>query len=135
MGTVLIPKRTNPQDWLQFVALDFGLRVVVLVCSALGILLLTLTIDYVPWIESDLKQHGRTVAVSSEFICTAVGIEIVNAIVINQVFFAPKNVDVWRKMQRFFRHPRVTILVWVTGSLLFVNPMYSFTRNNNHLTT
>lgn len=129
---LFIPKRTNYGDWVQFVALDFSLRVVVMICSAIGILVLTLTIDYVPWVKSGLKQHGKDIALSSGYISIAVGLEIVNAIIINRVFFSPLHVDMWKKVRVFFTQPRVIVLTWVIATDLFINPMYSFTIDNSH---
>jgi len=128
---VFIPKRTNYSDWVQFVALDFSLRVVVMICSAIGILVLTLTIDYVPWVESDLKQYGKDIAWSSGYISVAVGLEVINALVINRLFFAPLHVDMWKKVRVFFTQPRVIVLAWVIATDLFINPMYSFTSDNS----
>jgi hypothetical protein len=56
-----VPEGTDYFDWLNFIALDFGVRLVVMISTAVAVLILVLTIDFCPWIHNSLHQHGQDV--------------------------------------------------------------------------
>jgi hypothetical protein len=126
----LIPKETNHADWLNFIALDFGVRIIVMIASALGILLLVLTIDCAPWIDNALRQHGHEIERNAGFLLLAVIFEMINAIIINYVFFLPWKIDVGEKVRYVFDNPRFAGLTVFIGTCLFINPIYAFTEDN-----
>lgn len=128
----LIPKRVNYDDLQQFVALDFGLRILVMISTAIGVLVMTLTIDYSWWIDNKLRRSGEAVTINSIYLCVAIVLEIINAFIINEVYFKPQKLSIWKKTLQFFvSSPRTALLSWILAAILFINPIYSFTRGNH----
>lgn len=127
----IIPKGTDDQDWVNFIALDFGVRVVVMIASSFGMLLLLITIDYVPWIDNGLRQTSKAeISQNSTFLLVAVSLEAVNALLMDQWFFRHLQINVMDKVKNCFSNLRFSVLVVLIGTLLFLNPVYAFTTNN-----
>jgi hypothetical protein len=89
LPSIFIPAGTNHQDWLNFISLDFGVRVVVMISSSFGMLLSLLTIDNCPWISNDSRQHSKQeMTRNSLYLNLAVVLEFLNAILMDQLFFS-----------------------------------------------
>ena len=80
-----------------FIGLEFGLRCTVFVSTGVAILLLSLTIDFVPWVHNSLRRAGAEIALNSELLVAAVAFEVVNASAMNYVYFKPSKVSVPQK--------------------------------------
>lgn len=126
-----VPKDTNYQDWLDFFAVDFGIRVIVMISTGVGISLLLITIQFVPWIDSGLEEErDRDIWKSVQFILVAVVLEGVNAWAMNVLFFKRQQADVMEKTLRLFQDARFALIVVIIAVNLFINPIYAWTNDN-----
>jgi hypothetical protein len=125
-----VPEGTDYFDWLNFIALDFGVRLVVMISTAVAVLLLVLTIDFCPWIHNSLHQHGQDVIKSSIYLTLAAIFEVINATIINFYFFRPLKIDLFLKIKMAFGNIKFAVLVIAIGTSLFINIVYTFTENN-----
>eukprot|EP01038_Epipyxis_sp_PR26KG_P015105 gene15105-20323_t len=75
------------KDWMSFVSLDFGIRLVVLLSSAVGIILLLLSIQYIPWVSNSLKEDPIGLEKTIYYIALAVALELINVFAMNYLFF------------------------------------------------
>jgi hypothetical protein len=128
-GTFL-PCGLNQQDWLCFIALDFGIRCTVMVATGVGIGLLMIVIAYTPWITNSLKLDQYQLRRSIEFILLAVVLEIINAVAMNHMFFSKNGMDVISKVSRCFAQRRFFFVACMLAAGLLMNPVYAFTTNN-----
>jgi hypothetical protein len=128
-GTFL-PCGLNQQDWLCFIALDFGIRCTVMVATGVGIGLLMIVIAYTPWITNSLKLDQNQLRRSIEFILLAVVLEIINAVAMNHMFFSKNGMDVISKVSRCFAQRRFFFVACILAAGLLMNPVYAFTTNN-----
>jgi hypothetical protein len=129
----LMPQGTNYEDWINFIALDFGVRVVVMITSSFGILILLVTIDYVPWIDNDLRQQtSLQIGRNAGYLMIAVSLEAINAFLMNELFFKSLKINVVEKVKNCFSNIRFAVLVVFIGTQLFLNPVYAFTTKNSY---
>lgn len=130
--SIFVPRDTDAQDWLAFVALDFGIRVVVMVTCAVGMLLLVLTIDECYWIDNALHQGRHARALSSIYIIISVILELCNAYAMNRIFFVPLKVNVYEKVLNVFNDRRFATISSLTAACLLLIPVYAFTTDNEY---
>ena len=128
-GSILV-RGTNHKDWLCFICLDFGVRCSIMICAGIAIALLLLLIAYVPWIDNSLKQEGYGLKLSMAFISLAVVMELINAYIMNQIFFVPQGLSVVQKVRHCFSQPRFAFISMIVAANLFINPMYAFATEN-----
>jgi hypothetical protein len=126
----LIQPGLSHSDWLHFIGLEFGIRCVVMVSSCLAILFLFLVIDFVPWVHNSLKSSGREAVLSTELLLVAAVLELINAYIMNKVYFSPNDVSVPDKVKQCFSSPKFAFIAFVSTAILFINPVFVFTTNN-----
>lgn len=133
LRNALIPLHTNLQDWIDFIALDFGVRVVVMIATTAGMATLLLVVQTASWLSSSLQEdsladYGQSIL----FIFIATALEVINAWAMNRLFFAKQGVDVLEKTKRIFQDDRFAIMVIIIGTNLFINPIYAYTEDNSY---
>eukprot|EP01039_Chlorochromonas_danica_P003445 gene3446-3774_t len=129
---LFIPYQTNCQDWLEFIALDFGVRVVVMISSAVSMSILLLTVQTVSWVSSDLQGSLDRCWRAIVYIIVAALMEAGNAWIMNHLFFAKNRADVIQKTVQIFRDDRFAILSVIFAVNLLINPIYVFTKDNSY---
>ena len=127
-GTMM-PSNTDMYDWLHFISLDFGVRIVVMISTGIGMLILLLTLDLCEWTSSYLKQSGKKITHVSVLIIIAVVLEVLNAAAIG-TFFCKRGIHVSQKVQHCFSDMRYAMFTILFGADLFMNPVYSFSTDN-----
>jgi hypothetical protein len=129
----LIPKHTNFEDWLDFITLDFGVRVVVMISTAIGIMILLITVEYIPWIHNGLQQDNRNrMWTSCSFIMIAVIMELLNTYLMNQYFFKSMQADIWHLTAQCFQDIKFQVIVFIITVNLFINPLYAWTDDDQY---
>lgn len=130
----LIPDETDFEDWLEFIALDYGVRFVVMVAAAAAIGFLLLVVTFVPWVDNALADDDDNMhaelTYSLLFIGLALVIELLNALIINRMFFAVRRVDVLKKVLHCFEDIRFAVMVLIFATNLFINPVYVWSKDN-----
>ena len=112
------------QHWQRQVACDFGFRCCIMVSTALGILLLLLSVDYVPWVSNtSLQDTNQTLVI---FLLLAVVLELVNAGLMVHFYFLPQGCDVLSLVTEAFDDVRFSLICCVAGGVLFINPIVAF---------
>lgn len=115
------------EDWLDFVCLDFGLRVFIEITSGISMLLFFLLIDYLPYAHYELKEtSGSDIGVTTLFIALAVVIELISAFLMNHYFFIPKNKHIRKVVDNSFRNYKFGFLVFVVCAMELINPLDAF---------
>jgi hypothetical protein len=109
---VLMPNGTDRNDWLEFISLDFGIRCTVMIVSSVGMLLLLLVIDYVPWVTNMLSQSGYTAAHTFLLILVSVVLETINAWLMHVLYFKKLQLHVFHRVHRCM-YERQTIFFWL----------------------
>jgi len=128
----LSPYGLNCKDWQNFVALDFGIRFLILVASGLNITITLLTIAWSPWIENSLKETGIQLEYTLLYISISVVVEIGNVILLNRLFFKPRQLDIKAMLKQCFQEVRFAFITTIIASVLFINPVYAFTTGNEY---
>jgi hypothetical protein len=114
------------EDWKRFIALDFGIRVTVVISSGISISLYLLSISNAYWVQNGLKQDAVNVRSTIMYIYLAVVMELVNAFVINYLFFATQGVSVYNMLLNAYGDDRFAFLTTVIAAVMFLNPVYAF---------
>jgi hypothetical protein len=83
-------------------------------------------VNYVPWANISLKQSNDAFVLSTEFIVVAVVLELLNAMAINALFFVPRNVMLFDKVEHSFSNDRFAFICMVLAVNLYINPLYAF---------
>ena len=73
---------------------------------------------------------GSHVYFTLALVAVSVILEILNALVINHIFFANKNLSVFKVTIDCFQDNRFAFLTIVLASSLIINPITSFTTDN-----
>lgn len=111
-------------DWQQFIALDYGLRVLIVLLTGIGISLLLWEVSSYENIRGD--YYGSIVSSHVSYvillILAAVILEIINAVIINYVFFRQRNLAIYSKLKYCFKDIRFTVLAIVFSTFLLINP-------------
>lgn len=126
----ILSRGLNHWDWLNFISLEFGIRCTVMVSTGVAVLLISYLIDYVPWIHNSLQRSGAEMRLNSELLTVAVVLEIINALIMNKVYFAPLQISVISKVRHCFQDIRFAYIATLTAAILFINPIFVFTTNN-----
>ncbi len=123
------PRTTSYRDWQQFIALDFGIRIVVFIASAIGFLMLLTTIQYVPYLRTTnaLSISHTNYLCTIELISLAVGIEVINAMIINYGYFVRHGLHVFEELRNCFALRQFAMIVALLGSVMFINPVFAYT--------
>lgn len=129
LSDIITPYDLTHRDWVHFICLDFGIRCCVMISTGLGVLLLLLTINYLPWITNSLKESNAGFGTTSALIGVAIALEAANACLINHFFFRRKNLDVWVSTCHCFADAKFAFLSTIIACNLFINPMYAFTTD------
>lgn len=118
------------QSWRHMLALDFGIRVVILIASGIEMIIVLVTVNGFNWIELDLRQTGPSLSQTIFFIIVAVILELINAFFINRLFFEFHSLNVYKILVNGFSNFRFCVICWALACTLFVNPMFAFTSIN-----
>lgn len=119
-------KESDLQAWQRTIALDYGIRCVIMISTAAGVMLLLLTIDYMPWTGNNALRQTSQASIF-EYISIALGLEVLNACVMINYFFKPQGHDVGEIVLTAFQDPRFSFVCCIAGGVLFINPMVAFT--------
>ena len=126
LNGLFIPPGTNHNDWLQFIALDFAIRLSVMITTGFGILLLLIVVEYLPYNSSGLKQSANNLVLTSEFIIIALVFECLNALLINRIFFQPLHISILSKFRYCYEDHRFGCICVMIGAVLIINPFFVF---------
>jgi hypothetical protein len=122
-------QRLSYRNWQEFIALDFGIRCSIFVSTGYGILLLLVTIQFVPWVSATNALH-RDIAgfrYTVVFLLLAVVFELINAFIMVKYFFLPRQLDVTRMTRHCYSLKYFCLVSMLIASTLFINPVYAFT--------
>lgn len=126
---IFLPPGTDQQDWLHFIALDFGLRVLVIITTSVEMLVMLATIDFFPWVSSGLNQGLASLELSSTILIVALVTELLNAYMMDLTYYQPQGISVMIKVKHCFRDVKFSFLVFMIAAILMINPMYAFIEN------
>jgi hypothetical protein len=117
------------RHWQEFIALDFGIRCSVFVSTGYGIILLLLTIQFVPWVgeSNGLKQDIVNFRYTTLFLFVAIVLELINAFAIMKYYFEPRKLDSLRMTRHCYSLRHFAFLSMLIAANLFINPVYTFT--------
>jgi hypothetical protein len=128
---ILLPKGINYDDWLSFLSLDFGVRFVVMISAAIGIMILLITVQYLPYIHNGLQQSNREKVVRiCVFILFAMILEIINAYSMNYFCFQQQQSDIIKLTIKRFQDKKFIVMAFVISVNLFINPIYTWTSKD-----
>eukprot|EP01040_Poterioochromonas_malhamensis_P008505 gene8505-9201_t len=129
-------------DWQKFMTLDFAIRLVILLSSTYAMILLFLTIHYLPWIHSDLLQDDSNdngsndddgEVASFEFTLLILGIalviEVINAWIMNEYYFKPNHLYIDKEMKSCYKNASFGMLTLFIGVVLYINPIFALTND------
>eukprot|EP01040_Poterioochromonas_malhamensis_P004025 gene4025-4305_t len=129
--------RFSFHDWQRFMTLDFSIRFVVLLSSTYAIILLFVTIQYIPWIHSDLQQNSNdddNSNASFEFTLLLLGlalvIEVINAWIMNEYYFKPNHLLIDKEIRSCYDNISFGMITLFIGVNLCINPVFAFTNDN-----
>eukprot|EP01040_Poterioochromonas_malhamensis_P004026 gene4026-4306_t len=129
--------RFSFHDWQRFMTLDFSIRFVVLLSSTYAIILLFVTIQYIPWIHSDLQQNSNdddNSNASFEFTLLLLGlalvIEVINAWIMNEYYFKPNHLLIDKEIRTCYNNISFGMITLFIGVNLYINPVFAFTNDN-----
>jgi hypothetical protein len=122
--------RFTLQEWEKLMTLDYGIRIVVLITSTYTIILLLVVIQYLPWVQDDLPQNQSEFQFTMLLLCLALVSELINAWVMNEIYFKPKNLDAVEEVKCCFQNISFGILLLFIGCNLFINPVFAFTSDS-----
>jgi hypothetical protein len=127
-------KDVSFDDWRRFLALDFGIRVTVVIASGLGISLYLISLSYIPWVSNDLEQDHDNLWLTVRWIAIAVALELMNAFAMNFFFFSRNGVSVRDMVVHAFNDDRFCFVTTVIVAINFLNPVFAFSTGNvyNH---
>ncbi len=128
-SSFLSTQRLPHRHWQRFMALDFGIRCIVFVMTAVGIMLLITTIQYVPYLNrtNDLAEHLISYESTIVFIAAALGMELINAFCISNLYFKRLQLDVREETVHCFALRDFSLLALIACTTLFINPVFAFT--------
>lgn len=133
LRNAFVPFNTDFRDWLDFISLDFGVRIVVMTSTAVAIIILLTIVQFSSWIDSSLQEHHtRSYVRSMEFIMVAAVLELANAWLMNEMFFAKNHADVLRQTEHVFQDQRFAVMTVIIATNLLINPIYAFTKDNEY---
>jgi TM2 domain-containing membrane protein YozV len=127
---VLLPPQLDYKDFLNFLALDFGIRVLVMVAASVSMLLLLIVIDNVPWITNNLFQSGPRAHTTYALILASVGLELINAYFMHYVFFKKMCISIPNKIVHCFQRESFALVSCLVAANLFINPVFAFNRTH-----
>ena len=78
-----------------------------------------------------LAQDDSDLLFTLELVLVSIVVEIVNAWVINHVFFRKKNLGVHRVVLDCFQDNRFAFITTIISAALIINPIYDFTTDNS----
>jgi hypothetical protein len=130
-GILLYPE-LDCKDFINFLALDFGIRVAMMTYASAGMLLVLIIIDFAPWVQNDLRQSTKGAVDTYLLIIAAVVLELVNAYVMHFVFFRRRNVNVLNKVVRCFRRESFAVVSWMVAINVLINPVFVFKDTNGN---
>eukprot|EP01038_Epipyxis_sp_PR26KG_P011117 gene11117-14921_t len=130
LGVLFNTDGLDHQDWLAFISLDFGIRCATVITSAIGISILLLTIQYSPWASSVLKESNSSLNITLGLIAVAVVLEILNAIAMSYFYFRTvnNNIGIRQTVEHCFRNSRFGFISSILAGILFINPVYAFSK-------
>ena len=93
----------------------------------MGIAIIVIIMHYAPpGIYRNNLQSMSNIWQYVGFITLAVLCEVMNAYMMNRVFFKKKKVSAWYKVVNCFSDARFCYLTAVISTLLFINPVFAF---------
>ncbi len=97
--------------------------------TAVGIMLLITTIKYVPYLNrtNDLAEHLISYESTIVFIAAALGMELINAFCISNLYFKRLQLDVREETVHCFALRDFSLLALIACTTLFINPVFAFT--------
>jgi hypothetical protein len=125
---VLLPPQLDYKDFLNFLALDFGIRCLVMMSASVAVLLLLAIIDWVPWITNNLYQAGPRAGTTYALILTSVALELINAYAMHSAFFKRKNINIPNKIIHCFQRESFALISCLVAANLMINPVFAFNR-------
>jgi hypothetical protein len=117
------------EDWKRFIALDFGIRVTVVLSSGIGICAFLWSISALHWVQNSLKESYDKEWNTVMWIAVAVGLELLNACAINFLFFSRQTVSVYDMLLHAYADDRFCFLTAIISAIMFLNPVYAFTTS------
>ena len=130
IADVFCSKRIAAEDWCKFIALDFGIRVTIVVSSGIGISLLLILLTFVPWVNNSLAQSPSDLWLTIRWIMVAMSIELINCYIMNRLFFVPQGVSLFNMVKHAFTDDRFFFTAAIIVSIMFLNPVFAFTTDN-----
>ena len=126
---LLVQPRITHRHWMEFMALDFGIRCVIFIGTGYGMILLLVMIQYLPWVHScnDLVQSNAEFQMTCILILVAVICESLNAYAMNEFYFKRHQFDILHIVNHCFTSIEFSILAVLIGANLYINPIFAFT--------
>jgi hypothetical protein len=125
---LLLNQYTDAHDWLHFIALDYGLKTVIVVATLVGMMAILSMIDVVPWVakrnilQQSRGEEGKTVVLL--MICLVV--ELVNAYAMNSWFFIPRKISVRRVVLDCFSNQHFYLMTFLLTVCTFIGMVFTF---------
>lgn len=125
----LARQRLPHKHWQRFMALDFGIRCTVFIVTAVGIMQLIATVQLFPYLRgtNDLEEDAGSFKLTLLFISVALILELINAFLINLLYFDRLGLGVREETIHCFALRDFSLLATVNCAALFINPIYAFT--------
>jgi hypothetical protein len=120
-------KYVSYEEWKKFIALDFGIRVTIVLSSGIAVSVYLLSISEAPWELNSLKENSTKEHYTIMWIGCAVGLELLNAWAINSLFFSGEKVSVYEMLLHAYADDRFFFLTAIISAIMFLNPVYAFT--------
>jgi hypothetical protein len=122
-------QRLTYEAWQEFIALDFGIRCSIFVSTGYGILLLLVTIQFVPWVgaTNGLKSNLVGFRYTAVFLLLSCVFELINATLMVKYYFLPRGLNVLRMTRHCYSLRYFCLVSMLIASTLFINPVYALT--------
>ena len=124
------PYGLNFIDWQYFIALDFGIRCFIICSSGISFTITIVSVSYMPWVSNELAQSDSRIGFILVLVIVSVAVEMVNAMVVDFLFFRRKSLNVYVVVTDCFQDNRFAFITTILGALLIINPIYAFTTDN-----
>ncbi len=118
------------RHWQRFIALDFGIRCTIFVSTAVGIIVLLTTVQFVSYLHNVnglAENETKAYALTMYFIVAATVLELMNAYLMNTWYFRPQGLNVRDQTIHCFNLKDFALQTTVVIAILFINPIFAFT--------
>ena len=83
-----------------------------------------------PWVSNELAQSDSRIGFILVLVIVSVAVEMLNAMVVDFLFFRRKSLNVYVVVTDCFQDNRFAFITTILGALLIINPIYAFTTDN-----